>query len=161
MKKSPHRKQYKIMAIDPDLQPYYSDVALRMQRHADVRQLLLGTKADLSSFAYGYMSYGFLRTESGWVFREWAPGADEIHLIGDFNDWNRTSHSLKKIENGVWQIEIDGENALRHDQSVKGLNTNVEAVTYIMPRIQTTRDLVSRRMSPAARRLCTKRFLHD
>lgn len=98
MKKNPRRKQYKIMSIDPYLQPFYSDVALRMQCHVDVRQLLLGTKADLSSFANGYMYYGFLRTPTGWVFREWAPGADEIHLIGDFNDWNRTSHPLKKLE---------------------------------------------------------------
>ena len=119
MKKSLRGKQYKIMSIDPYLQPYYSDVALRMQRHVDVRRQLLGTKADLTSFANGYMYYGFLRTDTGWVFREWAPGADEIHLIGDFNGWNRTSHPLKKLESGVWEIELEGENALQHGQRVK------------------------------------------
>ena len=119
MKKSPKKKQYKIMSIDPYLQPFYNDIALRMQRHADTRQQLLGDKADLSTFANGYLYYGFLRTETGWVFREWAPGADAIHLIGDFNDWNRSSHPLTRLENGNWEIRLEGEDALQHGQHVK------------------------------------------
>ena len=119
MKKNPKKKQYKIMSIDPYLQPFYNDIALRMQRHADTRQQLLGDKADLSTFANGYLYYGFLRTETGWVFREWAPGADAIHLIGDFNDWNRSSHPLTKLENGNWEIRLEGEDALQHGQHVK------------------------------------------
>ena len=45
--------QYKIMSIDPWLQPYYKDIALRMDRHANTRKQLLGDKPDLSSFANG------------------------------------------------------------------------------------------------------------
>ena len=112
MKKASKAKQYKIISIDPLLKPYYDDIALRMDRHAETRKKLLGRKADLSSFANGYMYYGFSRTQSGWVFREWAPGADEIHLIGDFNGWNRSSHPLKRLEGGNWEIELEGENAL-------------------------------------------------
>ena len=67
---------YRIMSIDPWLQPYYNDIALRMERHANTRKQLLGDKADLVSFANGYLYYGFNRTETGWVYREWAPGAD-------------------------------------------------------------------------------------
>ena len=119
MKKSPKKKQYKIMSIDPYLQPFYNDISLRMQRHADTRQQLLGDKSDLPAFANGYLYYGFLRTETGWVFREWAPGADAIHLIGDFNDWNRSSHPLTKLENGNWEIRLEGEDTLQHGQHVK------------------------------------------
>ena len=119
MKKSPRKKQYKIMSIDPYLQPFYNDIALRMQRHADTRQLLLGDKADLSSFANGYLYYGFHRTDDGWVFREWAPGADAVHLIGDFNAWDRASHPLTRLDNGVWEIELKGPEALEHGQHVK------------------------------------------
>ena len=118
MKKSPRKKQYKIMAIDPYLQPFYNDIELRMRRHAETRQRLLGDKADLAAFANGYLYYGFHRTESGWLFREWAPGADEIHLIGDFNGWNRESHPLTRREGGVWEISLDGADALRHGQHV-------------------------------------------
>ncbi|MBE5772882.1 MAG: 1,4-alpha-glucan-branching enzyme [Clostridiales bacterium] len=119
MKKSPKRNLYKIMNIDPWLQPYSNDIDLRMERRSEARRQLLGNQENISAFANGYLYFGFLRTETGWVYREWAPGADAVHLIGDFNDWNRTSHPLTKGENGVWEIHLDGADALMHKQLVK------------------------------------------
>jgi len=111
--------QYRIMSIDPWLQPYYNDIALRMERHANTRKSLLGDETDLASFANGYLYYGFNRTETGWVYREWAPGADALHLIGDFNAWNRESHPLTRLQDGTWEIELEGADALKHGQLVK------------------------------------------
>ena len=112
--------QQKIMKIDPWLQNYASDIRLRMDRHAEVRRALLGDHADLTSFANGYMYYGIHRTETGWVYREWAPGADEMHLIGDFNEWNRESHPMRRVDaGGTWEILLDGADALKHGQRVK------------------------------------------
>ena len=102
--KASRQTQYRIMSIDPWLQPYYNDIALRMERHANTRRQLLGSKADLASFANGYLYYGINRTDSGWVYREWAPGADALHLIGDFNGWNRESHPLTRLPDGTWEI---------------------------------------------------------
>lgn len=120
MKKAPRQIAYKILSIDPWLKPFAKEIDLRMQRNSDVRRKLLGDKADLSSFANGYMYYGFNRTETGWVYREWLPAADEVNLIGDFNDWDRTSHPMKRInERGDWEIELEGANALQHGQRVK------------------------------------------
>ena len=119
MKKAPKQKQYKIMSIDPWLQPYYNDIALRMERHAQTRKKLLGKKADLAAFANGYMYYGFSRTDTGWVYREWAPGADAVHLIGDFNNWDRTSHPMTRLPDGTWEIFLEGHDALKHKQRVK------------------------------------------
>ena len=119
MKKAVKPVQYKILSIDPWLKPFYNDIELRMRRYNDVRRQLLGDKVDLSSFANGYMYYGFSRSETGWIYREWLPGADAVHLIGDFNDWNRTSHPLTRGENGVWEIQLEGADALQHGQRVK------------------------------------------
>ena len=120
MKRSTEKQpQYQILSPDPWLKPYYNDISLRMQRHADTRQALLGDRADLASFANGYLYYGISRTEDGWVYREWAPGADALHLIGDFNGWNRESHPLKKLGNGDWEIVLPGEDQLMHGQRVK------------------------------------------
>ena len=33
--------------------------------------------------------------------------ADQIHLVGDFNDWNPTSHPLHHHRDGSWSITID------------------------------------------------------
>ncbi len=110
----------KILSIDPWLNNYASDIRLRVNRFNDAKKTLLGKHADLSSFANGYMYYGFHRTETGWVYREWAPGADSMHLIGEFNGWDRTSHPMTKIsDGGVWEIELEGANALKHGQKVK------------------------------------------
>ena len=119
MKKARKQKQYKITSIDPFLKPYYGDIALRMERNASTRKALLGSKADLATFANGYMYYGFHRTEDGWVYREWAPGADAIHLIGDFNNWDRVSHPMKRLEDGSWEIFLKGPDALKHGQKIK------------------------------------------
>jgi len=42
----------------------------------------------------------------GHIHREWAPEAESLHLIGDFNNWNRTSHPLRKLKNGYWQLYL-------------------------------------------------------
>ena len=33
--------------------------------------------------------------------------ADTVHLVGSFNDWNRTSHPLRQQRNGGWETTID------------------------------------------------------
>ena len=111
--------RYKITELDPWLEKYADDIALRMWHFNETRFALLDYKTDLSSFANGYMFFGFARTNYGWVYREWAPGADAMHLIGDFNNWNRGSHPMTRLDNGVWEIKLEGHDALQHGQKVK------------------------------------------
>ncbi len=40
----------------------------------------------------------------GLRYREWAPGAAEAWLIGDFNAWDRHSHPMRKDAFGVWEL---------------------------------------------------------
>ena len=46
----------------------------------------MGGAETLKDFANGYLFFGFHRTKTGWVFREWMPGADEVRLFGEFNE---------------------------------------------------------------------------
>lgn len=48
--------------------------------------------------------------EKGVCFAVWAPGAEEVSVIGDFNGWGRESHLLKvrNDESGVWEGFIPG-----------------------------------------------------
>lgn len=120
MTPSDARRRLAILDIDPWLTPFEADLDERASRFERTKKSLLGgTDGSLVDFANGYMYYGFHRTEKGWVYREWAPGADEMHLIGDFNGWNATSHPMKRLNGGDWEIELGGEQALTHMSLVK------------------------------------------
>ncbi len=113
------KKRYDILTIDPWLTRYEGDIDLRMARYKAVKKSLLPTGVKLEDFANGDLYYGFHRTEKGWIYREWAPNATAMHLIGDFNKWNRESHPMQRLENGNWEIEIKGKTALKHLSRVK------------------------------------------
>ena len=100
---------YEITTIDPWLAPHAGGIELRMNRFKERRWQIAGEAETLKDFANGSLFFGFHRTETGWVFREWMPGADEVCLTGDFNEWNRESHPLDLGEYGVWEISLPGE----------------------------------------------------
>ncbi len=110
---------YDMTRIDPWLEPYSGEIELRMNTFKGKRWMLVGDAPTLKDFANGHLYYGIQKTENGWAVREWLPGADEVHLIGDFNGWNRESHALERKENGVWEILLEGRDALKHGQFIK------------------------------------------
>ena len=69
--------------------------------------------------ASGYLYFGLHRTDNGWVFREWAPNATQIFLIGTFNDWKEEKkYSLKRKANGNWGIKLPAD-AMKHGDLYK------------------------------------------
>jgi 1,4-alpha-glucan branching enzyme len=41
---------------------------------------------------------------NGTYFAVWAPGAERVFVMGDFNDWHKTSHSLRpRDQSGIWE----------------------------------------------------------
>ena len=93
--------RHKILKIDPYLAPYKADLDLRADRFREKCAQILGENGSLSDFANGHRYFGFHRTESGWFYREWAPGADRLFLTGDFCGWDRTAYPMEKLENGL------------------------------------------------------------
>ncbi len=41
-------------------------------------------------------------------FAVWAPNAEVVSVIGDFNRWDRTFHPMRLREGGIWEIFIPG-----------------------------------------------------
>lgn len=115
-----------LLALDPWLEPYSHQLR---QRHAHYEALRGRIEADgglLGPISQGHHFYGFTRGEQsgqpGVWYREWAPGAHQLHLAGDFNGWNRSSHPLARDEQGVWSLFLqDAEYAqsLTHGSRVK------------------------------------------
>ena len=91
---------------DPWLEPYSTEIQTRIERHEEAIKQISEEYGGLDSFtkAYQYFGINYDPKKKGWWYREWAPGAKTLHLIGDFNDWNRESHPLKPLDNGVWEI---------------------------------------------------------
>ena len=108
-----------IIKNDPWLEPYKEAITGRHQHAIDKEKELIGKKT-LSDFATGHLYFGLHRTEKGWTFREWAPNATEIYLIGDFNGWQeQAKYKLKRVKNtGNWEINLR-ENAMKHGDLYK------------------------------------------
>ena len=41
-------------------------------------------------------------------FAVWAPNAEVVSVIGDFNHWDRTRHPMRLRDGGIWEIFIPG-----------------------------------------------------
>lgn len=123
---------YKIFEYDPYLKPFEADIQLRMDNYKRKKQQLLQDGLSLLDFANGHEYFGFHKTKEGWVYREWAPGADRVYITGDMNGWNWTSLPLINIGNGVHEIYLQGENSLYGGCKVK---TIVEKNGALLERI--------------------------
>ncbi len=56
--------------------------------------------------AYDYL--GVHREKDTFVFRVWAPHADEIALCGDFTDWRHDVFPLSRVtDGGVWETAVE------------------------------------------------------
>lgn len=113
-----------IVKNDPWLEPFEDAIKGRHEHAKWMIDHLTGNgKSTLADFASGYMYYGLHRTkQGGWVFREWAPNATEIYLIGDFNNWQENpKFALKRSKNGQdWELKLP-KTALKHGDLYKML----------------------------------------
>lgn len=126
-----NQKTYKILERDPYLADFAGDIELRMRLYRETKKRLLGKEKKISSFANGNLYYGFHQEGDTWVYREWAPGADALALIGDFNGWDRQANPMRRInENGDWEVRVSG---LEHGSYVKVQVTSGEQVFDRIP----------------------------
>lgn len=110
---------YRLLELNPQLQSFAGDIDLRMYLYRATKQRLLGEEQTLLDFANAHNYYGFHHVDGGWYYREWAPSAYQLYLEGEFNGWNKTSHPLKNIGNGNWELYLEGDNALWEGCKVK------------------------------------------
>lgn len=50
---------------------------------------------------------GAICSDKGTAFRVWAPHADMVSIIGDFNDWKEHKDGMEKEDGGYWSVHID------------------------------------------------------
>lgn len=111
----------KIIRDDKYLEPY-SDAILGRYKYQLWKEHMLTSQLDsLSKMASGYTFFGLHRgTDGSWYFREWAPNATRIVMVGTFSNWEEKEvYALERQgENGVWEIHLPAE-ALHHGDLYK------------------------------------------
>jgi len=105
---------------DPYLSPYLPVIQHRLEKVRIMDHRLTSGHMELADFASGHEYLCLHREGAEWVFREWAPNATAISLIGDFSDWQKKGDfSLQKMgENGNWEVRLP-EEKLRSGQLYK------------------------------------------
>ncbi|KIW13779.1 1,4-alpha-glucan-branching enzyme [Exophiala spinifera] len=112
-----------VIQLDPWLEPFKDALKHRFAKAQKWIKTINDTEGGLEKFSRGYEKMGFTFSPNGDItYREWAPNAEQAYLIGEFNNWNRDSHPMKKNHYGVWELHLpakDGVPAIPHNTKLK------------------------------------------
>ena len=107
---------------DEYLLPYKREIDRRLERFLIKSGELAGYNGKLTHAANNHLYYGIHRDKNGYWFREFAPAAKGLVLIGDFNDWlpdkNYLAHtewSFTNIGGGNWELFVPVERIKEED----------------------------------------------
>lgn len=114
------KKVLPLVKNDPWLKPYEEAIEGRYQHAINKIQELTHGEQTLSEFASGYLYFGLHKENGEWVFREWAPNATDIYLVGDFSEWKELpEYRLKRVsETGNWEVKLPA-GTLKHEDLYK------------------------------------------
>ncbi len=104
-----------LIQADPYLGNYRNALVRRLEHIHAMRRRITRDREDLLDLASGHTYFGLHCTDDGWVFREWAPAATAIYLVGDFSGWSEDpAFALDRLnEEGQWEIRLPADR-LRH-----------------------------------------------
>ncbi len=108
------------LADDPWLDPFRNQLRQRSDHIRYMEKRLTSGKMSLEDFANAHEYYGLHFRDGKWVFREWAPNATSIYLVGDFSKWQQLDKYALHYgdSDGVWEIELP-EKSLTHGDLYK------------------------------------------
>ena len=115
-----------LIKLDPLLKPYAAQLRKRFKQYQHFKSTIEKTGGVLGEISQGHLYFGFNRGvksgQSGVWYREWAPAAHHLSLIGDFNDWNRGANPMSVDEWGIWHLFLpdnDFADRLTHGSRIK------------------------------------------
>jgi 1,4-alpha-glucan branching enzyme len=115
-----------LIELDPLLKPYARALRARFAHYQRFRDQLEAHEGLLGLISQGHHYFGLNRGQRdgqpGVWYREWAPGASGLALMGDFNDWDPTANPMTQDEWGIWHLFLPDEeygDRLTHGSKVK------------------------------------------
>jgi 1,4-alpha-glucan branching enzyme len=103
-----------IVDHDPWLEPYRAVLERREHHFGTTLYEFESSGGLLGPVSQGHRYFGLNRSDGGVWYREWAPAAESLSLIGDFNGWDRDANRLERDEFGVWSLFLPDSAGLRH-----------------------------------------------
>ena len=58
--------------------------------------------------------------QSGWLFRVWAPHAQAVAVMGDFNGWDDGANPMAALEGGVWAVSYTHLDVYKRQHQLSG-----------------------------------------
>ena len=106
-----------LVKTDPYLQPYREILKRRQAKIKKKEALLTRGKISLADFAAGHEYFGLHFKDNEWVFREWAPHAQALFLVGNMTGWlEKRRFALQRINpEGVWEIRLPAQSISHAD----------------------------------------------
>ena len=114
-----------LIQFDPWLEGYAPQLRARYAHFRKQLSTLDQTGGLLGMVSQGHLYFGFNRGakdgQTGIWYREWAPAAQHLSLVGDFNFWDRHATPMTRDEYGVWSVFLPdaGVSKLVHNSRVK------------------------------------------
>ena len=104
-----------LIVDDPWLEPYRSAIQSRRDHFLSV----LGNQT-LRALSNLHRQNGLLynKEQSCWTYREYAPRAHAVSLVGDFNNWDSQANPCTKDDQGHWHLTLPKE-SLQHLSNYK------------------------------------------
>ncbi len=104
-----------MIEADPSLKTYESVIERRIEQITATEKRLTPHNQSLGDFATGKDYFGLHLEEQTWVFREWAPNATAIYLIGTATHWQEVDafKFSRQKEGENWELTLPA-NSLAH-----------------------------------------------
>src|SRR5208282_3020491 len=120
-----------LIRFDPWLEPYAQRLRERFGFFQDILSKINQNGGLTGPISQGHHYFGLNRGEfhgkPGVWYREWAPNALQLRLIGDFNNWDRYGHPAVRDQFGVWGLFLPDDRF--GDKLVHGSKVKVHVVT--------------------------------
>jgi hypothetical protein len=116
-----HRKDWINMSIEEMYDQLCEEIAVIHKKLKAKKEEIAGKRGKLSKAINNHIYYGVHQEGDFIYFREWAPNAKEIYVIGDFNGWSKDiEFRMSKLANGNWELKVAPER-IRHKDLFKFL----------------------------------------
>ncbi|KAK8839933.1 1,4-alpha-glucan branching enzyme activity protein [Tritrichomonas musculus] len=117
--------EFQILKDNKWLGEYKESLTKRHNNFKKVLETINEKYGSIDEFTQSYLFYGLHHRENAIYYKEWAPNAKAIHLVGDFNNWNSSDPETKcsRDSNGCFNLCLpdseDGTPRIPHNSKVR------------------------------------------